>query len=43
LQDEDSEDALSRLPVEDVGDPEVLAKLKQQVCSIISPTEKLQF
>ncbi|XP_023709417.1 protein dead ringer isoform X2 [Cryptotermes secundus] len=30
LQDEDSEDALSRLPVEDVGDPEVLAKLKQQ-------------
>lgn len=33
LQDEDSEDALSRLPVEDVGDPEVLAKLKQQVCT----------
>ncbi|KAJ9593525.1 hypothetical protein L9F63_014918, partial [Diploptera punctata] len=30
LQDDDSEDALSRLPVEDVGDPEVLAKLKQQ-------------
>jgi len=33
LPDEDSEDALSRLPVEDVGDPEVLAKLKQQVCA----------
>ncbi|XP_069672823.1 protein dead ringer isoform X3 [Periplaneta americana] len=30
LPDEDSEDALSRIPVEDVGDPEVLAKLKQQ-------------
>ncbi|XP_067001246.1 protein dead ringer isoform X2 [Anabrus simplex] len=30
LQDDDSEDALSRIPVEDVGDPAVLAKLKQQ-------------
>jgi hypothetical protein len=35
LPDEDSEDTLSRLPVEDVGDPEVLAKLKQQVCTHI--------
>lgn len=32
MPDEDSEDTLSRLPVEDVGDPEVLARLKQQVC-----------
>ena len=31
LQDEDSDDALSRIPMEDVGDPEILAKLKQQV------------
>ncbi|KDR22517.1 hypothetical protein L798_02231 [Zootermopsis nevadensis] len=30
MPDEDSEDTLSRLPVEDVGDPEVLARLKQQ-------------